>query len=69
MSAPLAIKLHKAPIISTFEYNPTPNVAEKNPNALTIIDGTDELIAVTIESRLSLPLKRSFLYLVVIRIA
>lgn len=36
--APLDINVHKEPIISIFEYAPTPNVAPKKHKPLTIID-------------------------------
>ena len=41
ITAPLAIRLHKDPMISTSEYKPTPNVAAKKPTALTMMEGMD----------------------------
>ena len=38
IKAPLAIKIHRELIISIFDKNPTPIVAAKKLNALTIID-------------------------------
>ena len=43
--APLAIKLHSEPIISIFEYAPTPNVAPKKHNPLTTIEPIDSFKA------------------------
>ena len=36
--APLAIRIHSELIMSIFEYSPTPIVAAKKLNALTMID-------------------------------
>ena len=69
MIAPLAIKLHKEPIISIFEYIPTPNVAPKKHNALTIIDWIDVSKASSIAWCLSFPSILAVLYFVVIKIA
>ena len=41
MSAPRAISVHSALIMSMSEKRPTPNVAAKNESALTTIDCTD----------------------------
>lgn len=41
MIAPLAISEQREAIMSTFEYRPTPNVAAKKLNALTITDCID----------------------------
>ena len=69
MIAPLAMREHKELIISILEYTPTPNVAAKKLNALTIIDWIEPSSAVVIDSFLSAPLERALLYLFVIRIA
>ena len=42
MIAPRAIKEQSAEIISISEYNPTPNVAAKNPSPDTITELTEE---------------------------
>ena len=57
--APLDINVHKLPIISIFEYAPTPNVAPKKHNPLTIIEFIDVPKASDTACFLSLP---SFLF-------
>lgn len=69
MMAPLAINMHKDEIISMLASIPTPNVAAKNPSALTIIEGIDVARAMVTDSFLVLPAYLSLLYLVVISIA
>ena len=41
ITAPLAIRIHRELIISIFEYKPTPTVAAKKLNALTMMDCAD----------------------------
>ena len=67
--APLAIRRQRELIISILEYTPTPNVAPKNVNALTITDYIVALRASPAAAFLSFPLDLSSLYLLVINIA
>ena len=53
--APRAIRSQSELMISISEYIPTPNVAAKNPSALTIIDGIDVECAIFTASCLLLP--------------
>lgn len=69
MIAPLAISEQREAIMSTFEYRPTPNVAAKKLNALTITDCIDAPKADVIASCFSTPLYLALRYFVVIRIA
>ena len=69
MIAPLAMREQRELIISIFEYIPTPKVAAKKLNALTMIDWIDPSSAVVIASFFSAPLLLALLYLFVIRIA
>lgn len=50
ISAPLDINVHKEPIISIFEYTPTPNVDPKKHNPLTTIEEIDVASASSIAS-------------------
>lgn len=61
--------MHREPIISIFEYAPTPNVAPKKHNPLTIIEPIDVPKAPSIASFLSFPSFLAVIYLVVINIA
>ena len=65
--APLARSIHKELIISILEYNPTPNVAAKKLNALTMTDCKELSNAVLIASRFSAPWFLALLYLFVIK--
>ena len=53
--APLAINLHKEPIISIVDTIPTPNVAPKKHIPLTTIELTEFSNALLTASNLSLP--------------
>lgn len=67
--APLDIRVHKEPIISIFEYSPTPNVAPKKHSPLITIEPMDVPNASLIASFLSFPAFLPFMYFVVISIA
>ena len=69
ISAPRAIRVQSELIMSILEYRPTPKVAAKKDNALTTMDFTLIWQAIVTASFYSTPARRSFLYLVVIRIA
>ena len=69
INAPLARSIHKELIISILEYIPTPNVAAKKLNALTMTDCKELSNAVLTASRFSAPWFLALLYLFVIRIA
>ena len=69
IKAPLDIRVHNEPIISNFEYTPTPNVAPKKHNPLTMIDGTTDAMVILMASSFSLPLLLFVKYVVVISIA
>ena len=49
ITAPRASSVQIAPIISTFEYRATPNVAAKKLHPLTIIDFIENLCAMEID--------------------
>ena len=68
ISAPLDINVHKEPIISIFEYAPTPNVAPKKHNPLTTIEEIDVDNASFIASCFVLLSFLNVTYLVVIKI-
>ena len=61
ITAPRASSVQIAPIISTFEYRATPNVAAKKLHPLTIIDFIENLCAMEIDSFLVFPKMTLFL--------
>ena len=67
--APLDIKVHSEPIISIFEYAPTPKVAPKKQSPLTAIELIEVPNASPIASCLLCPFFLPFIYLFVISIA
>ena len=67
--APLDIRLHNEPIISSLDTTPTPIVDARNVNALVTIDLPQLFIEISIALNLSLPLFNSSLNLEVRRIA
>ena len=61
--------MHREPIISIFEYAPTPNVAPKKHKPLTTIELIDVPSASSIDVFLSFPSFLFAIYFVVINIA
>ena len=69
ISAPRESSVQIDPIISTFEYTETPNVATKKLHPLVMMDRKLDLWAMLIASFRLFPLWRSVTYRFVIRIA